>query len=231
MVMISMSVVTSSGRSTIVAISSGTGREGIGAIVAMMAIVSASSTIVTMSAIETTRSAMVTGSAMATGIFTSRCVSSANGVVNVEHDFSADGKIEESSGISSEKFNSSRNFSAGKEDELNTVSVASKSSIVIGNPDDLESFNNRNDIRGLLATKGDRTRVGKTLEIDDFQSGSNEETGFGDNELEGCVASGDGRIVSRVELTPWLSTDLRSTGDEAEEISVDDGNNGKVNLI
>ena len=223
MVMISRSVAASSGRSAIVAISSGTAREGIGAIVAMMAMATA---VVTMSAIETTRPAM------ATSIFASRCVSSADGVVNIEHDFSADAKIEESSGISSKKFDSSRNFSAGKEDELNTVSVASKSSIVIGNPDDLETFNNRNDIRGLLATKGDRARVGKTLEIDDFQRGSNEETGLGDNELEGCVAaSGNGRIVSRVELTPWLSADLRSTGDEAEEVSVDDSNNGKVNFI
>lgn len=116
-------------------------------------------------------------------------MSSANGVIDVQHDLSANLEIEETRRVPSEQLNLSRDFGTSEEDKLDTISVTGETPVVIDNPDKFDAFNNRNDLGGLLGrTKDDRTRIGQILKVDDLQGGSDEETCFSDNKLERNVS-------------------------------------------
>lgn len=161
-----------------------------------------------------------------------RGVSAANCVVDIENNLSANRDIKEGRRISSEKLNCARNLSASVEDNLNTVSVAGKGPIIIGDPDDLERFDDGDDLGGIAA-EGHRTGVGKTFEVDDFKGGGDDkETGLGDDKLEGRGASGNVGVVRRsTDFVIGSAANVRATGTETVVFSIDNRNDREVNLI
>jgi hypothetical protein len=163
-------------------------------------------------------------------------MSSTDSVVDVQDDLSADLEIKEASRVTSEELDLSRDFGTSEENKLNTVSVTSETSVVVDDPDKFDALDNGDDFRGLSGrTEDNGTRIGQVLEVDDFQGCRDEETGFSNNELEGSVAvvaSGDRAVVGRsIKSALRTSANLSSARAESVEVSIDDSNNGEVNLV
>lgn len=166
----------------------------------------------------------------------SRSVSATNGVVDVQDNLSANLEIEEASGVTSKELNFSRHFGTSEEDEFNTVPVTSKATVVVDNPDKFDALNDRDDLSRLSRRAKDKwARVCQVLEEDNFQGSSDKETSFGDDELEGSitvVACGDGAVAGRsIKGILRASANLSSAWAESVEVSIDDSNDGKVNLV
>lgn len=163
-------------------------------------------------------------------------MSTADGVVDVQDNLSANLEIEEARRVTSKQLNLPRDFSTGEEDKLDTISVTGQTSIIIDNPDEFDGFNNRDDLCGLLGrAEDDRARIGQTLKIDNFQGGSDEETSFSDNKLErsiSIVACRDGAVVGRsIKSILRTTTNLSSTWAEAIKVTVNNCDDGEINLV
>jgi len=149
---------------------------------------------------------------------------------------STDLKIEETSGISSEELDLPGHLGAGEEHKFDTVTVTTKTAIGVDDPNEFDALDDGDNLSGLSrGSEYDRARICQTLEVDNFQGGRDEKTGFGDNELEGnivVVASGDRAVASwGIEGALRTSTNLRSTRAESVEISIDNSNDGEVDLV
>jgi len=157
-------------------------------------------------------------------------------VVDVQHNLSADLKIKETSGISSEELDLPGHLGTGEEHKFNTVTVTTKTAIGVDDPNEFDALDNGDNCSGLSrGSEYDRARICQTLEVDNFQRGRNEKTGFGDNELEGnivVVASGDRAVASwGIKGALRASANLRSTRAESVEVSIDNSNDREVDLV
>ena len=82
-----------------------------------------------------------------------RSMAATTRVIDVEDDFGANGEIEEGRRITGEELSCAGDFGTREEDELNAVTVARETAVIVDDPNDAEIFDDGDDFRGILRSE------------------------------------------------------------------------------